>query len=245
MTASQSTTLGSSARLDSVDQLRGIALVLMAIFHFSYDLSLYGYVDFDSDGTFWVLFRGVIVVSFFTTVGISLVLANPGQMRWRAFWSREARIIAGAALISLGTWLAYPHAWVWFGVLHFIALASLLAVPLVFRPRLALALGIVIVLLYHLTDWFNLAPLHRLLAEPLHLPLGTIDLTRLIPWLGVVYAGIYLGHRRLFGLYSLPLGPISRPIIWLGRHSLVFYLIHQLPLFALAWLVHWVIQGGI
>lgn len=237
-------TASDNERLVSVDQIRGLALVLMAVFHFGYDLSLYGYVSFDSDALFWLSFRGLIVTAFFVTVGISLVLASRDGIRWRAFWIREAKIVAGAAVISLGTWFAYPGAWVWFGVLHFIAVASLLALPLVFRPRLALALGIAIVVLYNLTDWFNLAPLHQALAGPLHLPSATIDLTRLIPWLGLVYIGIFVGHRRLFGVQSLPLGAAGKPLIWLGQHSLGFYLIHQLPLFALAWLVHVLIQGA-
>lgn len=232
-------------RLTSVDQFRGIALVLMALFHFSYDLSLYGYLSFDSKAPFWAIFRGIIVVLFFATVGISLVLANRNGMRWPAFWQREAKIVAGAAAISLATWLAYPHAWVWFGVLHFIAVASLLAVPVIFHPRLALSLGIAILVLFNITDWFNLQPLYRTLAGPLHLPTATVDLTRLIPWLGVVYIGIYLGHRRLFGVHHLALGPLTRPLVWLGQHSLGFYLLHQLPLFGLAWLIHGLIQSSV
>lgn len=243
MTASVSSQ--SPPRLTSVDQIRGMALVLMALFHFGYDLSLYGYLQFDSKAPFWAIFRGIIVVMFFSTVGISLVLANANGMRWRAFWTRQAKIVAGAGAISLATFLAYPHAWVWFGVLHFIAVASLLAVPLIFYPRAALLLGIVILLLFNSTAWFNLEALHRVLAGPLQLPTATVDLTRLIPWLGVVYIGIYLGHRRLFGWHRLALGPFSRPLVWLGKHSLGFYLLHQLPLFGLAWLIHWLVQSSV
>lgn len=232
-------------RLTSVDQIRGIALVLMALFHFGYDLSLYGYLYFNAKAPFWATFRSIIVVGFFSAVGISLVLANRQRMRWRAFWMREAKIVAGAAVISLTTWLVYPHAWVWFGVLHFIAVASLLAVPLIGYPRLALALGIGILVLFNVTDWFNLRPLYQALAGVLHLPPATIDLTRLIPWLGMVYIGIFIGQRRLFGVHTLPLGPLSRPLVWLGQHSFGFYLIHQIPLFGLAWLIHWLIQHSV
>lgn len=225
-------------RIEAVDEIRGIALVLMAVFHFCYDLSLYGLVAFDNDAPFWAGFRFVIVTLFFATVGISLVLANRRGIRWRAFWSRECRILGGAAILSLATWFAYPGAWIWFGVLHFIFVASILALPLVFRPHLALFAGLAILVLFNLTDWFNLAFLYDGLKDPLNLPDRTMDLTRLIPWLGMVYIGIFLGHYRLFGLRRLPSLGINPLLRWLGRHSLGFYLIHQIPLFGLAWLIH-------
>lgn len=230
-----------SSRLASVDQIRGLALVLMAIFHFGYDLSLYGYVDFDSRAPFWAGFRFVIVTLFFATVGISLVLASRHGIRWRSFWWRELKIVASAGVLSLATWWAYPGAWIWFGVLHFIAVASLLALPLLYRPYLALATGIGIFLLFNFTSWFNLSPLYEAAREPLHLPSQTLDLTRLIPWLGMVYIGIFLGHYRLFGLQTLPPLGINGLLDWLGRHSLGFYLVHQIPLLGLAWVVYQVI----
>lgn len=216
-------------------------MILMAIFHFSYDLSLYGYVAFDNDAPFWAGFRFVIVTLFFMTVGISLVLANRNGIRWGAFTRRALKIAGGAAVLSVATWFAYPNAWIWFGVLHFILVASILALPLVFRPTLALILGIGLFVLYNATDWFNLSFLYDLLKSPLNLPNRTLDLTRLIPWLGMVYIGIFVGHHRLFGLQRLPNLGINPLLSWLGRHSLGFYLIHQIPLYGLAWAIHWLI----
>jgi uncharacterized membrane protein len=210
----------------------------MAIFHFGYDLSVFGYLTFDARAPFWSIFRGIIVTLFFISVGASLVLANQKGIRWRAFWLRELKIVAGAMTFSLVTLFLYPDNWIWFGVLHFIAVASVLALPLVYTPRLALLSGLAILLLFNMTDWFNLAPLYQQLRDPLTLPNRTMDLTRLIPWLGVVYIGIYVGHRRFFGVNRLPGLPSSGPFIWLSRHSLAFYMIHQIPLYGLAWLIY-------
>lgn len=225
-------------RLISIDQMRALALVLMAVFHFGYDLSVFGYLSFDSKAPFWAIFRSIIVTLFFLSVGASLVLANTNGIRWRAFWIREIKIVAGALTFSVVTWFLYPDNWIWFGVLHFIAVASLLALPLIHAPRLALSAGIAIIALFNLTDWFNLAPLYQALHEPLNLPNRTMDLTRLIPWLGMVYIGIYLGHRRFFGINRLPFLPATGPFLWLSRHSLGFYMIHQIPLYGLAWLIY-------
>lgn len=225
-------------RLISIDQMRALALVLMAVFHFGYDLSVFGYLTFDAKAPFWATFRSIIVTLFFLSVGASLVLANAHGIRWRAFWGREARILAGALTFSIATFFLYPDNWIWFGVLHFIAIASLLALPFLYTPRLALLAGITIIALFNLTDWFNLAPLYQALQDPLNLPPSTMDLTRLIPWLGMVYIGIYLGHQRLFGIRQLPWLPTRGPFIWLSRHSLGFYLVHQIPLYGLAWLIY-------
>lgn len=225
-------------RLISIDQMRALALVLMAVFHFGYDLSVFGYLNFDAKAPFWAVFRSIIVTLFFLSVGASMALANANGIRWRAFWMRELRIVAGALTFTIATWMLYPDSWIWFGVLHFIAVASLLALPQVHTPRLALITGVAILALFNLTDWFNLAPVYQALRDPLNLPDRTMDLTRLIPWLGMVYIGIYLGHRRFFGLNRLPFLPTAGPFLWLSRHSLGFYMIHQIPLYGLAWLIY-------
>ncbi|EAR08012.1 heparan-alpha-glucosaminide N-acetyltransferase [Reinekea blandensis] len=230
--------MGISNRLILIDQFRGIAVILMAIFHFCYDLSVFGFLTFEMNGGFFTWFRFLIVTLFFTSVGAGLYLAHYPTIRWRKFWWREAKIAAGALIISISTLLMYPRSWVWFGVLHFITVASVLALPFVRRPALALTIGVSVFLLYNLTPWFNLHPLWVAFNDPLNLPKGTQDLTRLIPWVGMVLIGIWLGQQRFFGFSALPLGPLERPVQFISRHSLLIYLFHQPPLFGLAWLIH-------
>ena len=227
----------SGQRLPLVDELRGLAVLLMAAFHFCYDLSVFGFLRFEMNGGFFSWFRYLIVTLFFTAVGAGLYLGHCQAIQWRRFCLREVKIIAGALVISLSTYLLYPQSWVWFGVLHFIAVASVLALPFIQIPRTALITGVAIFLLYNLLDWFNLTLLYQALQPTLHLPRGTQDLTRLIPWLGMVLIGIYLGSRGFWGADSMPLGWLRRPVAWLGQHSLLFYLLHQAPLFGLAWLL--------
>jgi uncharacterized membrane protein len=209
----------------------------MAIFHFCYDLSLFGLLPFDSESGFFPIFRYFIVTLFFTAVGFGLYAANTPTIQWRSFWLREAKVIAGAAVITLTTLFMYPSSWVWFGVLHFIALASLLSLPLIRFPRTALSLGMAMFILYNLTDWFNLSPLWDWLRGPLHLPSGTQDLTRLVPWIGMVWIGLFVGYKQGFAIPPINTRWISQPLLFLSKHSLLFYLLHQAPLFALAWLI--------
>ena len=234
----QTTSSIVSPRIALIDDFRGLAVFLMSIFHFSYDLSVFHFIRFAMDGGFFTWFRFIIVTLFFTSVGAGLFLAHGERIHWRKFWQREVKIAAGALFITLTTYLLYPHSWVWFGVLHFIAVASVLALPMLRWPVSSLILGLAIFLLYNLTDWFNLHFLFVQWYRTLHLPLGTQDLTRLVPWIGMVFIGIYLGSVRFWNAPALPLC-IFRPMVnFLSRHSLIFYLIHQGPLFALAWLLN-------
>ncbi|MEJ2045421.1 MAG: heparan-alpha-glucosaminide N-acetyltransferase [Reinekea sp.] len=227
-----------TTRIHLIDQMRGIAIILMAVFHFSYDLSAFHFITFSMHGSFFPWFRFVIVTLFFLSVGAGLYLAHTPIFQSKNFWLRELKIAAGAVFITLSTFVMYPRTWVWFGVLHFIALASLIAVPFIRFPKAALITGICIFLLFNLTDWFNLHFLWQTLRQPLHLPPGTQDLTRLIPWLGMVLIGIYFGHVRGFGIKRIPLGILNKPVDFLSKHSLIFYIVHQAPLFGLAWLLN-------
>lgn len=234
--------MSMSNRLHIVDQFRGIAVILMAIFHFCYNLSVFNFLTFEMNGGFFTWFRFVIVTLFFTSVGAGLYLAHTPAIDWKKLWVRQLKIGLGALFITISTYILYPRAWVWFGVLHFIFIASLIALLFVRIPRFSLVVGVLIFVLYNVTDWFNLHFLWLALNDPLNLPKGTQDLTRLIPWLGMVLIGIYLGRVRFWNINALPLGFLTTPINFISRHALIIYLVHQAPLFGLAWLLEWLLH---
>ena len=62
----------AALRIGAIDGLRGLALCLMIVYHFSFDLNWFGFIraDFDHD-PFWLGFRGVIVSAFMLLVGQS------------------------------------------------------------------------------------------------------------------------------------------------------------------------------
>ena len=148
-------------------------------------------------------------------------------------------IIAGCALAaSVGSWIVFPQTFITFGILHCIAVASVIAWPLIRRPALALALGLAVILAaftwsHPLFD----ARVWSWVGFTTHKP-ATEDYVPLFPWAGVVFIGVAVGHALGRAAFR-PLAPLGRTPRWLaflGRHSLIVYMIHQPLLMGALWL---------
>jgi len=235
-----STHTSAEARIDAIDTLRGVAICMMIVYHFAYDLHAYGVTstDFGHD-PFWLSFRALIVTAFMSLVGVGLVLAKRAHATRRHFWRRIAVITACALIVSLASSLAFRQTFIYFGILHAIAVSSVLVAPLVRRPRAALAIGVAVVAagVVWSNPWFDPRPLSWIgfvTTKP-----ATEDYVPLAPWAGVVAIGIAAGHRLTrHPLRALArLGRAPRWLRWLGRHSLFVYMIHQPLLLAALWLV--------
>lgn len=217
-------------RRTSLDALRGIAIVAMVAYHFAFDLRIVGLAsfDFENDG-FWLAARAAILSTFLGVAGVSLVLADRTGVPARERLRRIAILAACATAVSVASGLFAPARWISFGVLHAIALSSLVGWPLARRPRLALALGLACLAAplafshpffdARATYWIGFAT-----AKP-----ATDDYVPMIPWFGVVALGIAAGHalvRRDFAPLAF-LERAPRALAWMGRHSLAIYMVHQ------------------
>ena len=118
-------------RIALIDSLRGLALIAMATYHFTWDLGFFGYLD---PGTathgFFRIYARSIASTFLFLAGVSLVLAHMPTIRWPSFWRRFAMVAGAALLISVGTFIAFPGEWIYFGILHNIAVSSLIGLAL-------------------------------------------------------------------------------------------------------------------
>ena len=218
-------------RLLAIDALRGFALVLMIVYHFCFDLAWFKVIraDFNND-PFWLGYRAMVVSWFLLLVGVNLVLARRVHPGLGPFWRRIALIVFCAALVSVASYVTFPQTFITFGVLHCIAVASILARPLVRFPRAALVLGLAVIaagLTIQLpvfdARWLNWVGLTA------HKP-ATEDYVPLFPWLGVVLVGVALGAwvaARERSPITLLNRIAPRWLAWLGRHSLIVYMAHQ------------------
>ncbi len=228
-------------RLLVVDLARGVAIAMMVVYHFCFDLAHFRLARFDFyNDPFWLNFRTLILGLFLLLVGVSLVLATRRRIETRRILARLLRVGAGAALVSLATWWMFGDRFVFFGVLHFIVVASVLGLLFVRRPPMALAAGLVLLLVGNRlqSPWFD-QPGWRWIGLMTHKP-ATEDYVPLLPWLGVVLTGIFIGgwlcrSGRLRALDARMPGqrPWARALAFSGRHSLLIYLLHQPLLFGL------------
>ena len=224
--------LGSApSRIVAIDALRGAAICAMIAYHFSFDLNWFGVfrADFNRD-LLWLSLRASIVTSFLLLVGVSLVLAQRARISTHRFWRRIALISACALLVTVGSYFIFPRTFITFGILHCIAVASILTWPLVRRPRVALFVGMAVIAIGTQVQLpvFD-KPSLNWVGLMTHKP-ATEDYVPLLPWLGVVCIGIAVGAWLDARDYR-PLQGIARRapawLNWLGRHSLLVYMVHQ------------------
>jgi uncharacterized membrane protein len=230
-------------RLEAIDLARGFALLAMAIYHFAWDLEFFGYVE---PGTTqvggWRFFARSIATSFLFLVGVSLVLAHAKGVNWKPFAKRIAMVAGAAGAITLATWIAVPDAFIFFGILHHIALASVLGLAFL---RMPLALVLIAAALFFAAPHFLRMPFFD---HPALWWLGLApqnprsnDYVPMAPFFAAVLMGIATARiassAGLFDrLRSWSPGRWSRPLQLAGRHSLLVYLVHQPILIAGIWL---------
>jgi uncharacterized membrane protein len=224
-----------------VDAARGVAIVMMVVFHLVYDLDTFGGYGIESTSGFWARFADVTAGAFLFLVGISLAISysRAGRGHFGRYLRRGLRIFAYGMALTI-VFFALGMGVVAFGILHLIGVSIILAYPLLkYRlPNLLLGVSVIAV------GWYIQA--QNVSSEsPWLLPLGVVpenlfmpDYRPLLPWFGVVLLGLFAGNV-LYGGGRRPAGvarkapPAARPLVPLGRNSLFIYLVHQPILIAL------------
>ena len=236
------TSVSAGRRIAWLDILRGAALLAMASYHFLWDLSDFGYLEPGFPSTGWPkLYARSIASTFIFLAGFSLMLAHGRTLRWGRYWTRMGKIVLAAALVSIASYFAIPQGLIFFGILHAIAAMSLVGLVFLRAPpwiTAAAAVLTVIAPFYLKSDAFN---------DPWFWWIGLSTRTRtsfdyvpLLPWLCPFLLGMVAA--RLGAVQNLLRRNNSGDerqnrfhggLAFLGRHSLVVYLVHQPVLISL------------
>ncbi len=235
----------STPRYDRLDALRGIAMVWMTLFHFSFDLNQYRWItqNFYRD-PFWTWQRVCIVTLFVLCAGAGQAIAVHQGQTWQRFWRRWVQVAVCALLVTAGSYVMFPGSFIYFGILHCLALLMLIARLTAhwqrwLWPAGAAVFAIALVAEPVITHW---PVLEFLNTKPLNW-LGLIsdkprteDYAPLVPWLGVMWWAMALAQwllRQHAGRFTAAIPQAARPLAWLGGVSLIYYMVHQLVMIGL------------
>ena len=233
-----------------LDELRGLDLVSMMLYHACWDLVFLFGVQMNwyaaTPGHLW---QQSICWVFILLSGFCVPLGHHTLRR-------GATVFGAGVLVTAVTLLFMPEERVIFGVLTFLGAAMLLTgilEPLLKKvpPAVGLAVAAVLfALTYHAADhYLGIGALRLALPESLYAnyltaffgfyPEGffSTDYFALLPWIFLFWAG-YFGHRSIGRARMEPLRrSVCPPLGWMGRHSLVLYLLHQPVIFGVLWVI--------
>ncbi|MDK2888131.1 MAG: hypothetical protein PWP72_1009 [Thermoanaerobacter sp.] len=232
----------TSNRIWEIDLFRGVAILLMVTFHFLYDLAEFFHLPLDyQQGLIYYTGKGAAIL-FILIAGISS-LFTASNLR------RGVKVFLWGFVIYLVVETVLPGSNIIFGILQFLGTCILLAPLFMGLPSPVLTvLGALILLAGRYTG--TLTWPHNWLAwlGLVREDFFSVDYYPLLPWFGVFLWGMALGQmfypskRSLFPHSPLPFHPLGRSLLFLGRHSLTIYLVHQPVILLLLYLFFLVIK---
>jgi uncharacterized membrane protein len=223
----------------------------MIFYHFVYDLGEFGYVDYLTViNGYWKLFAQSIGSSFLFLSGFSFWIMVRGEINWIKYIKRLLILILSSLIISIGTYIQFKSAFVFFGILHLMVVCSIFGL-IIYRLPILLLLVVAIFLLL-LPEYFFLSSYYNVETfEPKYLSwtglfdgkTGSVDFYAFMPWASAFVLGLTTAKILAKNPPTTSVSPLTFKeertnfltvlILWVGRNSLIVYLIHQPILFGL------------
>mgnify|MGYP005844632881 CR=1 FL=1 len=227
--------MGQFKRFWEIDACRGIFVILMIFFNYSFALKYLGIFTLvaASNWLYWYLFPRIIGGTFIFIAGISLTLMYNKYHNLRPIVLRGLKIFAYGLGITLVTWLFFPDVFVRFGILHLIGASIILSLPFLRFREINILFGAILAAagFYLQTISFDFSWLLWLGFIPHNF--YTFDYFPILPWFGVMVIGIGFGNmlypsgKRCFIIHESLKNPLACYLAFIGRNSLIFYLAHQ------------------
>lgn len=219
-------------RIGEIDLFRVVAIVLMVVFHFVFDLNEFAKININYENGFWYYVGRAAALLFITISGISSNLSKKPI-------KNAIKLFIYAMVITAVTYFVFGDMYVRFGILNFLAVMTLLSLVL------NKANTILLILIQILSFFIYLYSLKIRIGTFYLIPLGfmyygfsSVDYYPIFPYiiyyiLGIlIFRFIYLKDKRI-----LPVEIKSNLIRIISQRSLEIYILHQPILLGLIFLV--------
>lgn len=228
------------SRFWEIDFLRGLAVIIMIIYHIFFNLNIFGDYSFNTSSGLWLIMGRTAAIVFLTLVGISLYLSCSREIKlfgkkppFIKFFKKGVTIFSWGLIITLLTWIFIRDNFIIFGILHLIGLSIIISYPILKLQRYNLFFAVPWIFggFFLRKQTFNYPSLLWLGFIPGNY--SSYDYYPLLPWFGFVLLGISLGdifYRNYVRKINLPDYSnlvFIKEIAILGHYSLLIYLIHQ------------------
>lgn len=246
-----------------LDFLRGVALIMMLFMHMSWDVryefraDVFSYLE---AGWFWSFVHPIIVVLFVSVSGICCTFS-------RSNIKRGLKLLAATLALVIGTYIATEYiginCLIIFNVLAVLTCGIFLYALISFiEKKLKLKSDVVNLImgllgLYIVICGCDIHYMDYSTEALVFLPVGfdiagtpwMADYMPLFPWLGVFLIGCVIGRlcykdkKTMFAGRGKVMKAISRPIEFIGRHSLIIYLVHQPVVYGILYVIFLIVNS--
>lgn len=225
------------ARSILLDLLRTAAIGGMIAYHAAYDLAEFGGWAMNVHiGGWWLLSRATLTLFLFVVCMSFAVSWERGKgtvwhRRIQRYVHRSAVLMFCAILVSVGTFAFEPTTFVFFGVLHMIAVSMILLPLLAPCGIWNSILGVIVIVMGTVITGMNAPSMWLLPLGALPVGWTTVDYVPLFPWFGVILLGFaaakFVGIERILHPSYIPGKGVVSMMVAPGRRALVIYLLHQ------------------
>lgn len=243
-------------RIWELDFLRGFAFILMVFDHFTFDLSilqttiwwnanphilsnLCNFAINYRDSGISMAIRIALISGVF--IFVSGICGNLSRNNFKRGLKLGIVAILLTTITAIFTEISGVYITIWFGILHLLAF-SILVTPLLLKiPKIInIIIALIIICLGIYFGTINsTVDLPKILMIFNFNIVASADYYPIFPFLGVYILGLVFGniiYKNKTSIFPNAKTTVVSPLLFIGKHSLIFYFAHQVLLFVILYI---------